>query len=65
MLRLWATTSPPNPIREPMAEAIPSLRNFSVKQRRTAPQLINEADEYRLVTGGLPSIYILPARPKV
>ena len=65
-LRLWAITRLPNPIRDPMAEAIPSRMYFSVaKQSKTEAHPMKRADEYKLVTGGRPSIHILAASPKV
>ena len=65
-LRLWAMTKASNPTSEPIAEATARRRYFSVKKHKsTAPQPMNRAEEYKLVTGGRPSIYILPASPKV
>ena len=57
-LRLWAMTRLPNPTSEPIAEATARRRYFSVKKHKsTAPQPMNRAEEYKLVTGGRPSIH--------
>ncbi len=65
-LKLCAITRLLNPIRAPMAEAIPNRIYFSVpRQSRTEAHPIKRAEEYKFVTGGRPSIHILAAKPKV